>query len=92
MEGLQVSAYPFFQSGLSPANMMVLLVVIKKFGKKIEYRSYKNLGNTLGMSYENVRYHFKILAAHGFLTIEKKSPRKLVFYIDVEKAKRLING
>lgn len=74
---------------ITRANLRVLTRICE-IGESISNMSYRDIGKMLGMSYENVRYHFKALERNGYLTIEKQSAKKFVFHINVEKLKELI--
>lgn len=88
MEKINFQAFVLIQSGLTMANVNVLCSVIERYGKEIRL-SYRDIGEDLGMTYENIRYHFKALEKLGYLTIEKRSTRKFVFHINMEKANEL---
>ena len=79
----------FIVSLLTRANLRVLSRICK-IGESISYMSYRDIGEILGMSYDNVRYHFKALEEDGVIVIEKVNCRKMVFHINMEKAKALV--
>ena len=88
MNKLNLEAFRLIKSGLTLANVNVLSSVVNKFGYNIRL-SYRDMEYDLGMTYENIRYHFKALEKLGYLTIEKRSTRKFVFHINMEKANEL---
>ena len=77
------------KGGLTKANAVVLVKIQKEFGNIIRYMSYRDLGHVMGMSYENVRHHFKALESNGYMVIEKSSAHKFLFRINVEKVNKL---
>ncbi len=85
----EISIDRLIKSGLTKANSIVLIKIIREFGSIIRYMSYRDLGHEIGMSYENVRHHFKALENNGYMIIEKNSAHKFVFYINVEKVNKL---
>lgn len=54
----------FIVSLLTRANLRVLSRICK-IGESISYMSYRDIGEILGMSYENVRYHLKLWKKMG---------------------------
>lgn len=76
-------------SFLTRSNLRVLSRICK-INETISNMSYRNIGEILGMSYENVRYHFKALEVCGIMTIEKVNSRKVIFHINMKKAKALV--
>lgn len=88
MKKLNLEAFRLIKSGLTLANVNVLSSVVNKYGYDIRL-SYRDMGYDLGMTYENIRYHFKALEKLGYLTIEKRSAQKFVFHINKEKANEL---
>lgn len=76
------------KSGLSLANVRVLLQVIEAYGYAFSV-SYMKIGVRLGVSNECVRKHFKALEKLGFISIEHSSTRRLVCYINKEKVNEL---
>lgn len=88
MKKINLEAFRLIKSGLTLANVNVLSSVVNKYGYDIRL-SYRDMEYDLDMTYENIRYHFKALEKLGYLTIEKRSPRKFVFHINKEKANEL---
>lgn len=74
--------------GITLSNMLALCKVIEAYGYKFSM-SYKQIGNSIGMTYENVRYHFKKLEEVGLISIEHSSTRRLVCNINEDKIKEL---
>lgn len=68
----------------------VYYLVFAKLAKVFLICLIRDIGEILGMSYENVRYHFKALEEDGVIVIEKVNCRKMVFHINMEKAKVLV--
>ena len=64
MEKINFQAFVLIHSGLTMANVNVLCSVIERYGKEIRL-SYRDIGEDLGMTYENVRYHFMALEKLG---------------------------
>lgn len=81
-------AFILIRSGLTMANVKTLTEVIEKLGYDVKC-SYRDIGDELNVTYENIRYHFRILEKLGYLTIEKRSPKKFVFHINKEKVNEL---
>ena len=54
MEKINFQAFVLIHSGLTMANVNVLCSVIERYGKEIRL-SYRDIGEDLGMTYENVR-------------------------------------
>lgn len=77
------------KSGLSLANVRVLLQVIKAYGYAFSV-SYVKIGLKLGVSGECVRKHFKALEKLGLISIEHSSTRKLVCHINEDKVNELL--
>lgn len=90
MEKLKFEAFPLIKSGLSIANAMFLFRLCSEIGEDITYMSFRDIGNKLGMTYENVRYHFAKLQKRGFITIEKVNSRKAFYHINMEKVNKLL--
>lgn len=76
------------KSGLSLANVRVLLQVIGAYGYTFSV-SYVKIGIKLGVSNECVRKHFKALEKLGFISIEHSSTRRLVCIINEDKVNEL---
>lgn len=76
------------QPRLTKANVKILSDLVEKLGYDIKY-SYRDIGHELDTTHENIRYHFRILEKLGYLTIEKRSPKKFVFHINKEKVNEL---
>lgn len=79
----------FTKSGLSLANVRVLLQVIEAYGYTFSV-SYMKIGIKLGVSNECVRKHFKKLEKVGLISIEHSSTRKLVCHINEDKVNELL--
>lgn len=76
------------KKGLTASDLSLLSEVISMYGYKFS-ASYRQIGEKINMTYENVRYHFKKLEKVGLISIEHSSTRRLVCTINEDKVNEL---
>lgn len=67
----------------------VLLQVMELYGNEFSV-SYRTMGKKLGMTHENVRYHFQLLEKAGFVKCEKSKTRQHLHHLNMDKIKELL--
>ena len=76
--------------GMSYTTMTLLSKVAQMYGYVLENKSYRILGQKIGMSHDNVKYHFHKLERCGYLKIERHGNKAMSVYLDKDKVNQLL--
>lgn len=76
-------------TNVSLKTINVLLQVMEMYGNEFSV-SYRTMGKKLGMTHENVRYHFLLLEKAGFVKSEKSKTHQHLHHLNMDKIKELL--
>lgn len=83
-----MKAEKFLNSNLSKQSAKFFVDVIKAYGTHFSI-THLEIGNKLGMTYENVRLNFKSLEKIGCVTINKEKRNDRTYTMNVERFNQL---